>query len=146
MGLGTSAYTLVLAWLPPFYIDLGEPRATAGYLLSGMTGAEVMAGLMVSMTIGRFPDRRGPILTALVLALLGLAGLVIAPISLAVPVVLVLGLGIGAIFPLSLILAMDQIDDPARRATCSPSSRAADTSSPACRRWPPACCATTWPT
>ncbi|WEK39864.1 MAG: MFS transporter [Candidatus Brevundimonas colombiensis] len=114
MGLGTSAYTLVLAWLPPFYIDLGEPRATAGYLLSGMTGAEVMAGLLVSMTIGRFPDRRGPILTALVLALLGLAGLVIAPVSLAVPVVMVLGLGIGAIFPLSLILAMDQIDDPAR--------------------------------
>ena len=114
MGLGTSAYTLVLAWLPPFYIDLGQPRATAGYLLSGMTGAEVMAGLLVSMTIGRFPDRRGPILTALVLALLGLAGLVFAPVSLAVPVVLVLGLGIGAVFPLSLILAMDQIDDPAR--------------------------------
>lgn len=114
MGLGTSAYTLMLAWLPPFYIDLGEPRATAGYLLSGMTAAEVTAGLLVSLTIGRFPDRRGPILTALVLALAGLAGLVVAPLGMAVPIVIVLGLGIGAIFPLSLILAMDQIDDPAR--------------------------------
>jgi CP family cyanate transporter-like MFS transporter len=114
MGLGTSAYTLMLAWLPPFYIDLGEPRATAGYLLSGMTAAEVTAGLLVSLTIGRFPDRRGPILTALVLALAGLAGLVVAPLGMAVPIVILLGLGIGAIFPLSLILAMDQIDDPAR--------------------------------
>lgn len=114
MGLGTSAYTLMLAWLPPFYIDLGEPRATAGYLLSGMTAAEVTAGLLVSLTIGRFPDRRGPILTALVLALAGLASLVVAPLSMAVPIVILLGLGIGAIFPLSLILAMDQIDDPAR--------------------------------
>ncbi|MEJ8405731.1 MFS transporter [Brevundimonas vesicularis] len=114
MGLGTSAYTLMLAWLPPFYIDLGEPRATAGYLLSGMTAAEVTAGLLVSLTIGRFPDRRGPILTALILALAGLAGLVVAPLNMAVPIVIVLGLGIGAIFPLSLILAMDQIDDPAR--------------------------------
>ncbi|WP_292079866.1 MULTISPECIES: MFS transporter [Brevundimonas] len=114
MGLGTSAYTLMLAWLPPFYIDLGEPRATAGYLLSGMTAAEVTAGLLVSLTIGRFPDRRGPILTALILALAGLAGLVVAPLGMAVPIVIVLGLGIGAIFPLSLILAMDQIDDPAR--------------------------------
>ncbi|MET3836692.1 CP family cyanate transporter-like MFS transporter [Brevundimonas sp. UYEF29] len=114
MGLGTSAYTLMLAWLPPFYIDLGEPRATAGYLLSGMTAAEVTAGLLVSLIIGRFPDRRGPILTALVLALAGLAGLVVAPLSMAVPIVILLGLGIGAIFPLSLILAMDQIDDPAR--------------------------------
>ena len=114
MGLGTSAYTLMLAWLPPFYIDLGEPRATAGYLLSGMTAAEVTAGLLVSLTIGRFPDRRGPILTALILALAGLAGLVVAPLGMAVPIVILLGLGIGAIFPLSLILAMDQIDDPAR--------------------------------
>ena len=114
MGLGTSAYTLMLAWLPPFYIDLGEPRATAGYLLSGMTAAEVTAGLLVSLTIGRFPDRRGPILTALILALAGLAGLVVAPLSMAVQIVILLGLGIGAIFPLSLILAMDQIDDPAR--------------------------------
>ncbi|WOB79874.1 MFS transporter [Brevundimonas nasdae] len=114
MGLGTSAYTLMLAWLPPFYIDLGEPRATAGYLLSGMTAAEVTAGLLVSLTIGRFPDRRGPILTALVLALAGLAGLVVAPLGMAAPIVILLGLGIGAIFPLSLILAMDQIDDPAR--------------------------------
>ncbi|WP_295242469.1 MFS transporter [uncultured Brevundimonas sp.] len=114
MGLGTSAYTLMLAWLPPFYIDLGEPRATAGYLLSGMTAAEVTAGLLVSLTIGRFADRRGPILTALILALAGLAGLVVAPLGMAVPIVILLGLGIGAIFPLSLILAMDQIDDPAR--------------------------------
>lgn len=114
MGLGTSAYTLMLAWLPPFYIDLGEPRATAGYLLSGMTAAEVTAGLLVSLTIGRFPDRRGPILTALLLALAGLAGLVVAPLGMAVPIAILLGLGIGAIFPLSLILAMDQIDDPAR--------------------------------
>ncbi|WP_313004021.1 MFS transporter [Brevundimonas sp.] len=114
MGLGTSAYTLVLAWLPPFYVDLGQARATAGYLLSGMTGAEVAAGIIVSVVIARFPDRRGPILTALVLALIGLAGLVVAPVSLAVPVVVVMGLGIGAIFPLTLILAMDQIDDPAR--------------------------------
>lgn len=114
MGLGTSAYTLVLAWLPPFYVDLGQARATAGFLLSGMTGAEVAAGVLVSLLIGRFPDRRVPILTALVLALTGLAGLVVAPVSLAVPVVVVLGLGIGAVFPLTLILAMDQIEDPAR--------------------------------
>jgi len=114
MGLGTSAYTLVLAWLPPFYIDLGEPRATAGYLLSGMTGAEVLAGVLVSLFIARFPDRRGPMLLAVALALIGLAGLVLTPVSLAIPVMLLLGLGIGAVFPLTLILAMDQIDDPVR--------------------------------
>ncbi|HBY42440.1 MAG TPA: MFS transporter [Brevundimonas sp.] len=114
LGLGTSAYTLVLAWLPPYYVDMGQARATAGFLLSGMTGAEVAAGVLVSLFIARFPDRRGPMLAAVALALIGLAGLVLTPVSLAVPVMLLLGLGIGAVFPLTLILAMDQIDDPVR--------------------------------
>lgn len=114
LGLGTSAYTLVLAWLPPYYVDMGQTRATAGFLLSGMTGAEVAAGVLVSLFIARFPDRRGPMLTAVALALVGLAGLVLTPVSLAVPIMLLLGLGIGAVFPLTLILAMDQIDDPVR--------------------------------
>lgn len=114
LGLGTSAYTLVLAWLPPYYVDMGQTRAMAGYLLSGMTGAEVAAGVLVSLFIARFPDRRGPMLMAVALALVGLAGLVLTPVSLAVPVMLLLGLGIGAVFPLTLILAMDQIDDPVR--------------------------------
>lgn len=114
LGLGTSAYTLVLAWLPPYYVDMGQTRATAGFLLSGMTGAEVAAGVLVSLFIARFPDRRGPMLMAVALALVGLAGLVLTPVSLAVPIMLLLGLGIGAVFPLTLILAMDQIDDPGR--------------------------------
>lgn len=114
MGLSTSAYTLALAWLPPYFVDLGETRTVAGYLLGAMTGAEVAAGLIVALLIGRFPDRRGPILLSIALGLLGLAGLVVAPVGLAFAVVIVLGLGIGAIFPLSLILAMDQVDEPAR--------------------------------
>ncbi|MBN9480000.1 MAG: MFS transporter [Bordetella sp.] len=114
LGLGTSAYTLVLAWLPPYYVDQGQTRATAGFMLSGMTGAEVLAGVLVSLFVARLPDRRGPMLAAVALALLGLAGLTLAPVDLAVPVMLLLGLGIGAVFPLTLILAMDQIDDPVR--------------------------------
>lgn len=114
MGLSTAAYTLALAWLPPYFVDLGETRATAGYLLGAMTAAEVAAGLTVALLIGRFPDRRGPIFLSIALGLIGLAGLVAAPVSLAFAVVIVLGLGIGAIFPLSLILAMDQVDQPAR--------------------------------
>src|SRR5690606_37510563 len=101
LGLGTSAYTLVPAWLPPYYVDMGQARATAGFLLSGMTGAEVLAGVLVSLFIARFPDRRGPMLLAVALALIGLAGLVLTPVSLAVPVMLLLGLGIGAVFPLT---------------------------------------------
>lgn len=114
LGLGTAAYTLALAWLPPYYVDLGETRATAGFLLGGMTGGQVVAGVLSALFIGRFPDRRGPMLVSVALAVIGLAALVLAPLSLAWPAMALIGLGVGAVFPLTLILAMDQVEDPVR--------------------------------
>jgi MFS transporter, CP family, cyanate transporter len=113
-GVGTGAYTLVLAWLPPFYTQLGWSRADAGYLLAGVTVAEVVAGLAVSAAIDRLPDRRKPLLIALALLVGGLACLLAAPLVLAPVACVLLGLGIGALFPLSLIVALDHSDDPAR--------------------------------
>jgi CP family cyanate transporter-like MFS transporter len=112
-GIGTGAFTLVLAWLPPFYTQLGWDRAAAGYLMAGVTLTEVVAGLTVSAVIGRFPDRRGPIFLVLSLLIGGLGCLMLAPAALALPACILLGLGIGALFPLSMILAMDQSDNPA---------------------------------
>ena len=105
-GIGTGAYTLVLAWLPPFYIELGWTAAEAGYLLGALTVTEVLAGLLVSSLIQRFADRRYP--------LVWLACLMVAPVALAAVATVCLGLGIGALFPLSLIVAMDHADSPAK--------------------------------
>lgn len=71
-GIGTAAYTLVLAWLPPFYTALGWTRAEAGLLLGALTITQVIAGLGVAALIGRFPDRRKPLLTVLALLTAGL--------------------------------------------------------------------------
>ncbi|WP_343737634.1 MFS transporter [Achromobacter sp.] len=113
-GIGTGAYTLVLAWLPPFYTSLGWEPSAAGFLLGGLTLAEVMAGLAVSAWIGRFPDRRKPLAAVLTILLCGLTCLILAPLKLALLACLLLGIGIGALFPLSLIVAMDHLDDPAQ--------------------------------
>ncbi|AYH47823.1 MFS transporter [Dickeya fangzhongdai] len=111
-GIGTAAYTLVLAWLPPYYTQLGWSPARSGLLLGGLTLTEVVAGLLVSLLINRFPDRRYLLLPVLLLLLLGMAGLLLAPQTLVLPIMIALGLGIGALFPLSLIIALDQVDDP----------------------------------
>ncbi len=109
-GLGTGAYTLVLAWLPPFYTQHGWSEQAAGAMLAAVTLAEVIAGLTVSSLIDRFPDRR-PVLFAATGALLaGMICLCVAPTSLAWAAVLLTGLGIGAIFPLSLIVTVDHAD------------------------------------
>lgn len=111
-GIGTGAYTLVLAWLPPFYVGLGLGEDRAGYLLAGLTLMEVVAGLAVAATIDRFPDRRWALATALSAILAGLACLVAAPLPLALAAMILLGLGIGALFPLSLIVTLDCASEP----------------------------------
>ncbi|WP_060480281.1 MULTISPECIES: MFS transporter [Pseudomonas] len=113
-GIGTGAYTLVLAWLPPFYVELGWTPAQAGYLLGALTLTEVVAGLLVSALIHRCPDRRLPLATVILLVLLGLACLMSAPLELAILATLCLGLGIGALFPLSLIVTLDHAQSPSQ--------------------------------
>ena len=112
-GIGTGAYTLVLAWLPPFYTELGWSASDSGLLLGGLTLMEVAAGLVVSSVLNRFPDRRPLLLGVLLAILAGLACLIMAPAQLALPAVILLGIGIGALFPLSLIVSLDHVTDPA---------------------------------
>ncbi|MDF0732064.1 MFS transporter [Pseudomonas entomophila] len=112
-GIGTGAYTLVLAWLPPFYVELGWTASEAGYLLGALTVTEVFAGLLVSALIQRFPDRRQPLTLVILLLIAGLLCLLSAPGELAIVATLCLGLGIGALFPLSLIVTLDHAHSPA---------------------------------
>lgn len=67
-GIGTAGYTLVLAWLPPYYTALGWSAQASGLLLAALT--------------------------------------------LVVLVALLLGIGIGGLFPLSLVVAQDHLEDP----------------------------------
>ncbi len=112
-GLGTGAYTLVLAWLSPYYTARGWTPLAAGQLLGAVTVAEIVAGLAVSAAIGRLPDRRPALYAAIGALLAGLAGLVAAPDALAWPAAVLAGLGIGALFPLSLIVTLDHAATPA---------------------------------
>lgn len=106
-GIGTGAYTLVLAWLPLNYTQLGWSRNASGALLSVLTAAEVVAGVLISIFIKNFPDRRKPLFITLVLILIGLLLLIYVPLKFPLITIITLGLGIGALFPLSLIVALD---------------------------------------
>ncbi|MBU1330802.1 MAG: cyanate transporter [Gammaproteobacteria bacterium] len=111
-GLGTGGYTLVLAWLPPYYTALGWSAQASGLLLAALTLCEVVAGLLVSSLLPRFADRRVLLAVVLSALLAGLLCLLWAPLALAGLSCLLLGAGIGALFPLSLVVAQDHLDDP----------------------------------
>lgn len=116
-GIGTGAYTLVLAWLPLNYTQLGWSRDASGALLSILTVAEVISGILISIFIKKFTDRRKPLFVTLSLILIGLVLLIYIPSKLAFLTVIILGLGIGALFPLSLIVALDYASSAKQAAT-----------------------------
>lgn len=113
-GIGTAAYTLVLAWLPPYFSQLGWNTTQSGLLLSAVTVCEVLTGLTLSSVIHRFPDRRPLLWIVLTILLIGLLLLIYIPNQFIVLTIAMLGIGIGALFPLTLIVAMDHVRNAAQ--------------------------------
>lgn len=111
-GVGTGAFMLVMAWIPPFYLEQGVEQSTAGLLLSALTIIEAATALAVAAFVHHFPDRRGPLVFALIMNALGFAVLYTAPVDMAYLAMALLGIGIGILFPLSIIVAIDHVDDP----------------------------------
>lgn len=116
-GLGTASYTCVLAWLPPFFVDLGWRSIDAGLLLAYLTSMEVISGLVVPAIASRSQDRRLVLWAILLLLIIGMAGLLFAPVMYPLLWASLLGFGIGGLFPMSLIVAMDHMEEPRRAAS-----------------------------
>ncbi|WP_323146753.1 cyanate transporter [Pseudomonas marginalis] len=113
-GLGTASYTCVLAWLAPYYVEQGWSEQNAGLLLGFLTAIEVVSGLVTPAIANRRRDKRGVVAVLLGLIILGFCGLILSPQYLSLLWPCLLGLGIGGLFPMSLILSLDHLDNPRR--------------------------------
>ncbi|NNA92892.1 cyanate transporter [Pseudomonas gessardii] len=113
-GLGTASYTCVLAWLAPYYVEQGWSAQNAGLLLGFLTAMEVVSGLLTPAIANRRQDKRSVVAVLLVLIIAGFCGLILSPQHLTLLWPCLLGLGIGGLFPMSLILSLDHLDNPRR--------------------------------
>ncbi|MBK5529960.1 cyanate transporter [Pseudomonas sp. TH06] len=113
-GLGTASYTCVLAWLAPYYVEKGWSEQNAGLLLGFLTAMEVISGLVVPAIANRSRDRRVVLMALLGLIIAGFCGLILSPQHLSLLWPCLLGLGIGGLFPMSLIVSLDHLDNPQR--------------------------------
>jgi len=113
-GLGTASYTCVLAWLAPYYVEKGWSEQQAGLLLGFLTAMEVLSGLLTPAIANRSRDRRLVLVVLLALIMAGFCGLILSPRHLSLLWPCLLGLGIGGLFPLSLIVSLDHLDNPQR--------------------------------
>ncbi|VVM62743.1 cyanate transporter [Pseudomonas fluorescens] len=113
-GLGTASYTCVLAWLAPYYVEKGWSEQNAGLLLGFLTAMEVISGLVVPAIANRSRDRRAVLMALLALIIVGFCGLILSPQQFSLLWPCLLGLGIGGLFPMSLIVSLDHLDNPQR--------------------------------
>ncbi len=105
-GLINGGYTSLIAWLPPYYIQLGFSAQSSGSLLALMTLGQTLGALILPMLANR-QDRRGLLLFTLLLQLIGFCGFIWLPQQFAILWAVVCGIGLGGAFPLCLVLALD---------------------------------------
>lgn len=113
-GLGTASYTCVLAWLAPYYVEKGWSEQHAGLLLGFLTAMEVLSGLVTPAIANRSRDKRLVLTVLLALIIGGFCGLILSPERFSLLWACLLGLGIGGLFPMSLIVSLDHLDNPRR--------------------------------
>jgi CP family cyanate transporter-like MFS transporter len=97
------AYT-VMGWLPAILGDAGVDRTTAGFLLAITVVLGVPVSLIVPPLAARWRSQTGMVIVLGALSLSGVLGLAFAPGALPGLWVLLVGLGMGGMFPLAIVL------------------------------------------
>ncbi len=112
-GLVNGGYSSIIAWLAPFYQERGWSASASGGLLAAMALSQGIAALLFPMLARRGRDRRGWLWLTLALQATGFAGLAAAPDLAPALWAASVGAGLGASFALTMVVALDHLDDPA---------------------------------
>jgi CP family cyanate transporter-like MFS transporter len=111
-ALQSVVYYGLVAWMPDAFQERGWSDDAAGALLAVMSIAALPSGLLLPFFADRLGSRRqwlGLAACSILIATIGVAGLPRGGFVWAV----LAGMGIGAIFPLTLTLPLDMAHEPA---------------------------------
>jgi MFS transporter, CP family, cyanate transporter len=102
-GAQSVLFYAVIAWLPSVYVERGWPEVDAGFLLALLNGVSLLTTFGAPLLAEWRGSRREQLFVSSVASLVGLLGIVVLP-DLAIAWVILLGIGLGAVFPLALTL------------------------------------------
>ena len=105
-GAQSVLFYAAVSWLPTIYVERGWSTVDGGLLLALMNGVGLVVTFIAPALAERVGSRREHLLAAAGFSLAGLLGVTLTP-ALAVPSVVLLGIGLGGIFPLALTLPVD---------------------------------------
>ncbi|HEX7345705.1 MAG TPA: MFS transporter [Candidatus Limnocylindrales bacterium] len=112
-GLQSVLFYGVVAWLPNAFVERGWDETSAGALVAVFNGVGLLTTIGLPIVADRLGSRRSQLLASSVVAVVGFVAVIAAP-ELAFLWVAILGLALGAVFPLVLTLPLDVTDDPSR--------------------------------
>ncbi|MFT4067415.1 cyanate transporter [Paraburkholderia sp.] len=110
-GIVNGGYTSLVAWLPAFYQQRGASVEASGSLLAAMTVFQAASALLLPLAAAPFRDRRPWLMLGLLAQLAGVLGLIVLPDAAPLLWVGVAGAGLGGVFSLTLVTAMDHSAD-----------------------------------
>lgn len=101
MGLNSTIYYVIVAWLPSMLADSGYSAARAGSIHGLLQFASALPGLFIGFAVVRCKDQTWLAAGASLLAVVGFAGLLVRPDA-AILWMVCFGIGSGAVIILSL--------------------------------------------
>ena len=121
-GSQSTLFYGAITWLAAAYIERGWTVGQAAGLIAFFNSVGLVASLFVPLFADRLGNRRSQMTGASLLAVAGALGIVLSPgetsgSPIAFGSVALLGLGIGAFFPLALTLPVDIARGPAEAAS-----------------------------
>jgi CP family cyanate transporter-like MFS transporter len=109
--VSSCIYFCAITWVAPLYVELGYAPQSAGVLLSVLTGTQIFGSLIIPRLAQRGHDRRPWLLINMLLLGSGVLGLAIIPAYNPWLWVILMGVGLGGMFPLILTLPLDYTKD-----------------------------------
>ncbi|SEG82802.1 MFS transporter, CP family, cyanate transporter [Thermomonospora echinospora] len=103
MGMQSLTFYVLMSWLPAIMRDHGYTAATAGLMLSVTMLLGIPTGMVMPVLAARRADQRPLVVAVMALLIGGVAGLLLAPEAGWLWTV-VLGIALGAAFPLAFTL------------------------------------------
>jgi CP family cyanate transporter-like MFS transporter len=121
-GLQSLGLYALLAWMPSLFTSHGYSDSLAGALLSVCVGTEAPVALLTPSLATRRSDQRALVVGSTAMTAAGFLGLFVAPTAAPWLWVILLGIGQGSSFPLSLTMLV--LRSPTPEATTALSSMA----------------------
>lgn len=110
-GFQASLFFSLTTWLASAASELGFSVIEAGSVISVLTVAQILANICIPLLLEKFPNRSFWIYFSLFIGTIGIVLLITENVALIWPASILLGFTLGGLFPLALLLPLDETTD-----------------------------------